>query len=615
MKEKNFYKVLGQKVLFGDGAMGTMLYSKGTFINTCFDELNITRPAIVKDIHDQYVAVGVDFIESNTFGANQIKLGKYGLAEKAEDIIIAGVDIARQSAGEDVFVAGSVGPLGIDVGKYDTIGEDEAMKIFEPQIRALVRGGADFILLETFCNCEELVYAIQAAMNCCDLPIVAQMTTNENNETNYGDKISEAIARIAGFQQVAAVGLNCTIGPAAMLNSLEFIRNVTDKPLSVQPNAGLPRNIDGRTLYMCTPEYMAEYAKRFFEKGAKIIGGCCGTTPEHISQIIKAVRPMEKATIEKPARIETVEAKAQRLEPIELAKKSSFAAKLSSGQKVVTIELAPPRGVDVSGLIDKVNLCKNAGVDAINIPDGPRASSRLSAMITAIKIEQSCGVETILHFCCRDRNIIGMQSDLLGIHAIGLRNVLIITGDPPKLGDYPDATAVFDMDSISLTKVVRDLNCGLDIAGNGFPEPLSLVIGVGANPVAADIQRELARYKQKVEAGAEFAITQPVFDEESLFRFIDATKDFSLPIVAGIWPFTSFKNAEFMANEVPGVYVPPKLLEKMSKAKTKNDAVKLGIEIAQTMISKIYDQVAGFAVSAPFGNIDIALAAAGKKDF
>jgi len=358
---------------------------------------------------------------------------------------------------------------------------------------------------------------------------------------------------------------------------------------------------------------MAEYAKRFFEKGAKIIGGCCGTTPAHIKQIVKAVKPMDKASVHRPQIHLRPAAQPHRHKAVPLAEKSKFGAKLAAGQKVFTVEISPPRGIDIDPLLEKVNLCKQHGIDAINIPDGPRASSRLSAMITAIKIEQCCNMETILHFCCRDRNIIGMQSDLLGIHAIGLRNVLIITGDPPKLGEYPDATAVFDMDSIALTKVVTDLNAGIDIAGNQLGQPLSLLAGVGANPVAVELDREILRYKQKTDVGAEFTITQPVFDENSLFRFMDKTKDCSIPIIAGIWPFTSFKNAEFMANEVPGVSVPLKLLERMSKAKTKDDGIKTGIEIAAEMMEKINDTVAGFAVSAPFGNVNIALRAMGKS--
>jgi homocysteine S-methyltransferase len=599
--------------------MGTMLYSKGVFVNTCFDELNLTSPSLVKEIHQQYVNAGADFIETNTFGANEFKLARFGLADKVEQINSAAVKIAKESSSGKVLVGGAVGPLGVDIAQGGRVSEKEIINAFANQIKAL--SNADFILLETFGNLKELLLAIRAAGEVCKLPIVAQMAINEYKETLYGDRLDTAMKSLSeigqvdstGSPQVVAVGLNCSLGPAAMLESLEVIKKATTKPISLQPNAGLPRTVDGRTLYMCTPEYMAEYAKRFYEKGVKIIGGCCGTTPEHIRQIVKTVRSIDRAAI-RPAAVEvkpTVK-RAIRQKPAELKDKSKLGAKLAAGQKVITIEISPPKGADVSELLEKVRICERCGADCVNIPDGPRASSRLSAMITAIKIEQSCDIETILHFCCRDRNIIAMQSDLLGIHTVGLRNVLVITGDPPKLGEYPDATGVFDLDSIALTRVISDLNCGIDIAGNSFPSPTSLAVGVGANPVAADLKREIDRFKKKVAAGAEFAITQPVFDADSFLRFLDATKNCRIPIIAGIWPFTSFKNAEFMANEVPGVFVPKKILDRMAQTKDAKDSRRAGIEIARELMEQISDVTAGFAISAPFGNVKMALAAAGK---
>jgi homocysteine S-methyltransferase len=399
-----------------------------------------------------------------------------------------------------------------------------------------------------------------------------------------------------------------------MLEALKRLRQVTEKPLSVQPNAGLPRRVEGRTLYMCTPEYMTEYAKRFFESGARIIGGCCGTTPQHIREIVKTVRPLSKA-MKAPApaaHIEVKDVTPKGMPPIPLKDKSGLGAKLSTGQAITCIELTPPRGIDPNKVIESAKLCAEYGIDAINIPDGPRASARLSPLVTALKIEQAAGMETILHICCRDKNLIGLQSDLLGIQTMGLRNVLLITGDPPKLGEYPDATGVFDLDAIALTQLTEGLNRGLDIAGNELPHKLSLTLGVGANPVASDLKREIERFKQKVAAGAEYAITQPVFDTAMFFRFQEAVAECSIPFVAGIWPFTSFKNTEFMANEVPGVVVPHDLLERMSKATTKDQGRKIGIEIAREMIETLRPHVAGFAVSAPFGNVKIALAALGK---
>jgi homocysteine S-methyltransferase len=614
MAKMKLSQLLSKQVVLADGAMGTMLYQSGVYINACFDELNLSNPKLVTKIHRQYVEAGVDFIETNTFGANEVKLAKYGLAEQVEKINAAGVKIAKQVANDTVLVAGAIGPLARDIALYNQISKQQAIAAYKKQAKALADAGADFFILETFSNTDELLLAIEAVRSVADLEIVAQMTTTELNETPYGEKIDHAIGRISAQKGVTAVGLNCSVGPSAMLNALELIHAATDKPISVQPNAGLPRQVEDRLLYMSTPEYMAEFAKRFYEKGARIIGGCCGTTPAHIKEMVRAVRAIDKAatsktrlgtiTIEKPKTTEVKETL--------LAEKSKFASKLASGEKVTTIEITPPKGLDIEPILEKAKLCAEMGIDAINIPDGPRASSRLSPMVTAVKIQQAADIESILHFCCRDRNLIGMQSDILGAYAIGLRNMLVITGDPPKMGDYPQATGVFDMDSITLTGVIRNLNRGIDLGGNHFSPPTSLVIGVGANPVATDIKREIDKYHQKVLAGAEFAITQPVFDADTLFRFLDSTKKSKIPVIAGIWPFTSLKNAEFMANEVPGVVVPAKLLERMSAAKTQQQGKTIGVEIARELIEKISDRVAGFAVSAPFGNVKIALAVLGK---
>lgn len=615
MTKQSLTERLEQGILIGDGAMGTMLYEHGAFLNTCFDELNLTRPELIKKIHAEYIEAGCDFIETNTFGANSLKLAQFGLVNSVEAINQAGAALARSVAGDDVLVAGSVGPTGTNNPNPGSELAQTLLSAFREQIQALAGAGVDFLLLETFTTAAELLIAIEAAA-ATGLPIVAQMTCTDQFETFFGTPIEKAIAEIAAHEAVAAVGLNCSLGPSDMLEGLKRLREVTGKPISIQPNAGLPRRVEGRTLYMCTPEYMAEYAKRFFENGARIIGGCCGTTPAHIREIVKSIRALDRAMAVKPARTSVVvtEVKPSGMKPIALAEKSAFGKKLATGQPVTCIELTPPRGVDANKVIESAKLCAEHGIDAINIPDGPRASARLSPLVTALKVEQAVGIETILHICCRDKNLIGLQSDLLGIHAMGLRNVLLITGDPPKLGEYPDATGVFDLDSVALTQVVHGLNCGLDIAQNELPQQLSLTIGVGANPVASELHREIERFKQKAAAGAEYAITQPVFDTAMFFNFKEAVCDCQLPFIAGIWPFTSYKNAEFMANEVPGVVVPESLLKRMSKARTREDGRKIGVEIAREMIETLSPHVAGFAVSAPFGNIRIALAALGKID-
>ncbi len=615
---KDLRKILDEQVVLGDGAMGTLLYEQGVFVNRCFEEINITEPDKILKIHQAYVEVGVDFIETNTFGANKFKLGRFSMAEKTEQINTAAVEIAKKAAFENVLIAGSMGPSGTEIEPYGPTAKDEVAAAFKNQAQYLLKAGVDFILLETFANSEELIIALRALAEITDKPIVAQMTFDENNKSFYGKSIEEVISVISAEPNVTAVGMNCSVGPSAMLNTLDIVRNATDKPISVQPNAGLPKRVDNRTLYMCTPEYMAEFAKRFMEKGARIIGGCCGTTPSHVREIVRAIRTLDRATrSHKPVAIPVVVKDSKKAQPrpvIPLNEKSQLGRKIAQGKKVISIEITPPRGYDLNKTIEKARLCAELGADVINIPDGPRASCRMSPIATGIKIEQTAGIETIVHFCCRDKNLIGMQADILGAQALGLRNLLIITGDPPKLGEYPNATGVFDIDSVALCSVVRNLNQGFDIGGSTISPALSMTIGVGANPVAVDLEREIDKFEQKVMAGAEYAITQPVFDPEMLLSFIKAVKKFRIPIIAGIWPFTSYKNAEFMANEVPGVVVPDELLKRMSKTTTRQQGRTAGIEIAREIVEQIEDHVDGFAISAPFGNVKLALAVLDKID-
>lgn len=611
MKKQEFLDLIIKKILVGDGAMGTMLYQKGVFVNSCFDEINLIRPDLVEQVHKGYIEAGADYIETNTYGANSHKLAGFGLADKVKEINFAGVAIARKAVdGTNVLVAGSVGPLGSGISPLGRLSIEEATESFQEQIQTLATAGVDFLIMETFADPRQLALAIRAAGQVCQLPVVAQLTVNQYCETSFGHQAEDALATIAAEPNVDVVGFNCSIGPSIMLTALERVADKISKPLVVQPNAGLPRDVDGRMLYLSTPEYMAEYSKRFFEKGARIIGGCCGTTPEHIREIARAIHSMDKADI--AARVAVVTENDSLKKPtytpaVPLADKSDWAKKIAARQTVISIEITPPRGCDVSSIIEKSRFCRDAGIDAINIPDGPRASSRMSPMITALEIQRQAEIEAILHVCCRDRNIIGLQSDMMGAQAVGLKNMLLITGDPPKLGEYPDATAVFDLDAIGLTSLVHGLNCGYDVAGNELAQPLSLVIGVGANPVASELEREIERFKQKVKAGAEYVITQPIFDVKMLRDFLDATKEYKIPVIAGLWPFTSYKNAEFMANEVPGVVVPDIMLKRMSAAKTREQGKELGIQIARELVEEIAALVDGFAVSAPFGNVAMAL--------
>ena len=603
----NIIDKMNETPLVFDGAMGTMIYEKGVFINACYDELNLTNPKLIKSIHQEYVDAGCDVICTNTFGANMFRLEKFGLGGKISDINRKGAELAREVAGDEIYVLGSVGSC-LEKGSSLTVENADKLKTnAEIQIKALKEGGVDGIILETFSNFDELEIVAEIVKK-FELPLIVSLACQKEKETLSGLSIKEAFKRLDKNKNIDAVGMNCIIGPHAMLSLLEDVIGLTSKPFIVEPNAGHPQNVDGRMIYMSTPEYFATYAQNFIRLGVRGVGGCCGTTPKHISEMAKTIKAL--TGVKKHAKIDKIE-DSQEVEVKVTPKdeKSNFARKLFSGEKVVTMEITPPRSVVLDSMLDKVRECKKAGIDAINIPDGPRASSRISSLVTAIMIEREIGIETILHYCCRDRNLIGMQSDLLGGYAAGLKNYLIITGDPPKLGDYPGATAVFDIDAVGLTKVVHNLNRGSDIAGNLINPPTSILIGVGANPCAVDIDKELNHFLNKFNAGAEYAITQPVFAPEALISFIERAekKGINLPLVAGIWPLVSLKNALFLKNEVPGVYVPDSIITRMEKAKTKEDGLKYGIEIAHEIKEKISTYVNGYQISAPFGRVDAAL--------
>lgn len=607
---KDFLSDINNKVLVFDGAMGTSIYSKGVFVNACFDELNLTNPDLIKDIHRGYIDAGADVILTNTFGANSIKLKKYGLANKCADINKAGVKIAKEVAGDDVYVLGSVGSR-LKIGSMMTAENKEEIEAsYEEQLSALKSAGVDGIIFETYFDIQELLLGAKTAKK-LGLPVVASITLRKEMETPNGLEIKKAVKLLDKSEFVDVIGLNCSIGPHAMLSAVKKIIDIISKPLVVQPNAGSPKKLDGRMIYMNTPEYFTSYCKHYVELGVKGVGGCCGTDETHIADMAKAI----KAVSSTKKHFEVVNKSVTEENDIKVtptSEKSDFAKKLFSKEHATTIEITPPRSVDLTDVIKKVEMCKAAGIDAINIPDGPRASSRISPLVTALMIEKQTGMETILHYCCRDRNLIGMQSDLLGGFAGGLKNYLIITGDPPKLGNYPDATAVFDVDAVGLTTVVNNLNHGVDIAGNIINPPTSILIGVGANPCALDIDKEIKHLENKINAGAEYFITQPVFDIEALFRFIDryekVTKhNLPIPLVAGIWPLVSYRNAMFLKTEVPGVEVPDSVIERMEKAKTKEDGIKIGLEIAVEMKEKLAETVQGYQVSAPFGKVDLAI--------
>jgi len=599
-----FLEKLAQGVVLFDGAMGTMLYEKGAYINQCYEALNMTQPAMVKDVHDEYVRAGADVLETNTFGSNAWKLKAFGLEQQVAEINRSAVRLARSAAGDQALVAGALGPVGAYLKPLGPVDPQEARSLFTAQLQALLAEGVDLLIFETFADTQELKLAVETARALTRLPIVAQATFNEHAETPIGTKL-EAFIRDACEWDADVIGFNCSTGPADMLTLLEHAVRLTSKPLSCQPNAGMPRLVEGRYFYLASPEYMAEYAKRFIQTGATVVGGCCGTTPAHLKAMRAAIRALFPRQGERP--VEACELKQPLAPEKPLGEKSRFGHKLAGRTFITTVEVTPPRTADPKATLEKCRRLKSAGVDAVNIPDGPRASARMSPLVLAILIEQQVGLETVLHYTCRDRNIIGMQSDLLGAFAAGLRNLLIITGDPPKIGDYPDATAVFDVDSIGLTRIVSGLNRGQDVGGNPIPAPLAFVKGVGVNPGAINLEQELDRLRQKIEAGAEFMITQPVFDPDIFLRFRERLPANAPPLIAGIWPLVSFKNAEFMNNEVPGASVPAAILERMRAKGSGPEAQAEGVRIAGEALRRIRDGVSGVQVSAPLGNVELAL--------
>ena len=603
-RAQRLLKRIQTQVVVADGAMGTMLYSKGIFINRCFDELNLSNPGLVKEIHQSYVRAGAEIIETNTFGANSLRLAAFGLAEKLRDINQAGVRLARESAGEDLFVAGAVGPLGLRIEPLGPTSFREAREAFQQQITTLAAAGADLIVLETFGDLNEIREAIFAAREACDLPIMAQMSVDEEGNALFG-AIPEVFARRLEEWDADVVGVNCSVGPKLALEVLERMRKATRKPLSVQPNAGTPANIEGRHVYLCSPEYLAQYSRRFAQAGARVIGGCCGTTPEHIKLIKNEVRSLQPAHAHFQVTA-AVEDRPKALPPIPQEKKSGLGQKLKNGAFPVFVEILPPRGSDPSKEIEGARLCAAHGVDCINVPDGPRASARMSAQALAYLIQQQAGLEAVLHYCCRDRNIISMQSDLLGVYTLGIRNLILITGDPPRLGNYPDATAVFDVDAIGLTNIVANLNRGLDLGGSPIGSQTGFFIGVGADPGAVHMDQELRRLRWKIEAGAEYIVTQPVFDLDQLEALVRQVEPFKIPVVAGIWPLTSYRNAEFMINELR-VPVPDAFMERMRKAESAEAARAEGVAIAREMLARAHHVVQGAQLSAPFGRYRMAL--------
>ncbi len=605
-----FEDYLKENLVLLDGAMGSLIYEKGVFIDKCYDELNLSRPDLITSIHEEYVRAGARVIETNTYGANRFKLKSHNLLDQLEEINRTGVALARDAAGEEVYVAGSMGPSGLEIEPWGDTTLEEVFDGYAEQARILNQTGVDLFILETFQDIREMEQAIKAIKSVSELPVVAMMTIGEDGKTRYGVDLEDVTA-VLTKSEAAVIGLNCTVGPKPMLDFVEQMSKLTDKPLCLMPNAGRPQFTDGRMIYMSTPEYFSVYTKRFIDRGVRVLGGCCGTTPEHIGKMANTLA-MKQTRIQHSINIGVKPVSKEPLpEPVPVAEKSKLSEKILSGQQVVLVEMVPPRSTDISKPLEGARLLKENMVDAINIPDGPRATARMTGLALAVLLQNQVGIETVLHYTCRDRNLLGMQSDLLGATAMGIRNILAITGDPPMIGDYPQATAVFDIDSIGLVHLINNLNHGIDVGEKRIGDPTSFFAGVGVDPNSVNIENELHRLHLKKEAGAEYIITQPVFDIDSLEKFLEKADLGNLSLIAGIWPLVSLRNAEFMKNEVPGVYVPEEVISHIARYETREDQLKAGIEIAKGMVDRVAGFVQGIQVSAPFGRYQLAVEVAG----
>jgi methionine synthase / methylenetetrahydrofolate reductase(NADPH) len=601
---KPFLDRLREGVVVCDGAMGTMLYARGVFVNRCFDELNLSNPGLVQGIHQEYVEAGADVVETNTFGAHRFKLGPHGFDGQVVKINREGARIARAAARGQALVAGSIGPLGKPLEPFGNITLDDAVAAYREQAQGLVEGGVDLFLLETMPSLDQARAAVTAVKTVSELPIVVSLTFNEEGTTFYGDQPEDVVRTVEGWD-VAVVGANCSQGPQQMLETVRRMAAAASRvKLSAMPNAGAPALIDGRYVYLCTPEYMASYARRFIAAGVSFVGGCCGTTPPHIRNLVRSVRMVQPArevvTLEAPLRAKEAPA------PVPRDEKSPLARKLGK-QFVVSVELDPPKGADPGRIVDRAQYCKENEVDAINVADGPRASARMSAQSLCVLLQNKVDIDTILHYTCRDRNLLGIQSDLLGAYALGLRNILAITGDPPKLGDYPDATAVYDVDSIGLIRIMDHLNHGCDLAGNLIGPALGIHIGCGADPSKPDWDKEIRRLEEKVQAGAEYVMTQPVYDPRTVERFLGAVRHLEVPIMIGILPLYSHRNAEFLHNEVPGMRIPDDIRERMHKAGAGETAQSEGVAIAQEALLAARELAQGVYIMPPFNKVELAV--------
>jgi homocysteine S-methyltransferase len=614
--DRSFDEAIRSGVLVVDGAMGTQLYERGVLYNACVEELNVSRPELVSKVHEDYLRAGAQVIETNTFGANALRLEKYGLQSRVVELNAAGVKVARAAAAGRGYVAGAIGPSGYFLGEASAEDLAKVKAAFAEQSRALVEAGVDALFVETIRQTPELRVAVEAAVGAArGLPVVASVSLDESGRMADGTEPDE-IARLVKEWGASAVGVNCSDGPMAVLAAVQKIVPV-GLPVLAAPNAGLPRRVDERMVYVSTPEYFGVYARRMIRVGVRLVGGCCGTTPEHIKRIAAAARmagPGEAEggrADEELSRADTTGVVPAilpgALQPTPFPQRSTLAAKVAAGRFVVSVEVNPPVGLNPSRAVAAAKMLAQGGVDVVNIADGARAQARMSNLALAVRVQREAGVETILHVCGRDRNLLGTLAHLLGTHDLGVRNLVIITGDPPKMGDFPDASAVYDLDSIGILKLAARLNHGVDPGGKPLGQATQFVLATGAEPAALNYEREIARLREKKAAGAELVMTQPVYDPRVLERFLDDVAPLGLPVLVGLLPLASHRNAEFLHNEVPGMQVPDEVRERMRRAGSGAAARKEGVAIAREMLSAVRGRVAGAYVMPPLERYELAL--------
>ena len=593
--------------LLCDGAMGTLLYARGVSLDACFDVLNLNSPRVVQSIHADYIAAGADCIETNTFGANRFKLAVHGLDNRVREINRRGAALARdvrESAGRDVFVLGSIGPLGKYLAPLGTVTADEARAAFREQAEALLEGGVDAFVAETFSDLHEVALAVEAIRSITDAPIVAQMAFADDGTTFTGRSAAE-VARALRALPIQAFGANCSVGSSTLYEVLEQMQaEAGGLPLAIQPNAGLPSRIGERLIYLSSPTYMAEYAERMVGAGARLVGGCCGTTPQHIAAMRGVLDRRRPAPRETGRVVVTVPPSAGVSPGLHIARPPTvLGRKLTAGEFVVTVELDPPRGHTVEKLVQGAKLLKERGVDIVDINDGSLGRVRMAVLPTALLVRDATGLDINMHFTCRDRNLMGIQGDLLGAHALDVRNILAMTGDPPRAGDYANATAVFDVDGVGLIEIVRRMNEGLDATGSSIGEPTSFCVGAALNPAAEDVGREIERFHRKVAAGARWVQTQPVYDLEQLDRFLERAGGSPVPVLVGILPLHSARHAEFLHNEVPGITIPDAVRRRLREAG--DGALRVGIEMAQELVRTVRQRYSGAYLMPSFGRFEV----------